>query len=161
MFVCTVSHEHTMFDLIREGSALFVLVPIGYDDDADRDVSYYASVGVDVAGGGGTEMFFAIIEADHETGADYRYWSGRDTSSFILGRDRDRVLDAICLSAQLLIDSGLPDELDVTTYDEHPPNKAVIKHFAVMSVFERNGYEIQTADPYHGRRHWRMVRSNG
>lgn len=161
MFICTVSHEHITFELIREGSAHLVLVPIGYDDAEERDVSYSAAVGMDILAGGSSELFFNIIEFDHDTGEEYRFWSGRDTSSFILGSDRDRVLEAVCFAAQILIDNGAPDQFDVTTFDESPPDHAVIKHFKVMSVFERNGYAITTLEPYLMKRHWQLVRSKG
>lgn len=161
MFICTVSAEHTTFEVIHDGSSHLVLVPIGYDEDDGRDISYFASVGVDVVAGGGSEMFFTILEVDHQTGAEHRYWSGQDTDTFILGSDRGKVLAAVCGAAQMLIDHGAPDELEIVTYDAHPPDKAVIKHFKVMSVFERNGYDIQTFDPYHGRRVWRLVRAKG
>lgn len=161
MFVCTVGSDHVTLEVVRNGSSHSVLVPIGYDVDDGRELSYFAAVGFDVTAGVGSEMFFTIIEVDHEIGGRHDYWSGQDTNAFILGSDRDRVLDAICCAAQLLIEYGAPDELEVITYDAHPPDKAVIKHFKVMSVFERNGYEIQTFDPYHGRRLWRLVRAAG
>lgn len=158
MFVCTLGAGHITYDVIQIGSSVVVLVPIGFDREDDSDISYFASVGVDVTAGGGWEMFFHILEYDHHTGAEHRYWSGKDTEAFIVGHDRARVLDAVCGAAQALIDHGSPDEIEVVTYDADPPEKAIIKHLTVMSVFERNGYRIKTFDPHHGRRIWILIR---
>lgn len=158
MFVCTVSQDHMTFETLPGASSHTILVPVGYDIDDGRDSSYFAAVGLDVLAGGGCEIFFSIMEFDHTNNSRYEYWSGRETSSFILGSDRDDVLNAVCCAVQMLIDSGAPDEIEISTHDANPPDKAVIKHFRVMSVFERNGYHIRTFDPYHGRRIWLLTR---
>jgi hypothetical protein len=154
-FVCTFSAAHMSFDVVSEGSATSVFIPIGYDDQAD--ISYFASIGIDVLAGGMSELFFHVVEQSHETGAARTYWCGKDTT-FIVGHDRALVLDAICAGAQLLVDVGTPEMIEVTTYDENPPEHALIKHFRVMSVFESNGYTISTFEPYHGKRLWKLKR---
>jgi hypothetical protein len=154
-FVRTISPDDFQFETFKTGNAWLVVVSIGYDDGLD--ISYSLVVGLEPAAGGAVEYFFQIVEAERETGVEYVYWSGKDTR-FLKQDDRKIVLAALLTATSALLTSARPERVEMITHSPDLPDKALVKHLSIARVFESCGYEVHTADPYHGKRVWWMER---
>lgn len=154
-FVRTISPDDFQFETFKNGNAWLVVVSIGYDDEFD--ITYSLVVGLEPAAGGAVEYFFQIVEADGETGGEHVYWSGKDTR-FLKKDDRKIVLAAVLTATRMLLTSASPKRVEMITHSPDPPDKALVKHHLIGKVFASCGYEVHSADPYHGRRVWWMER---
>jgi hypothetical protein len=156
-FVCTVAEEVFRADFFENGSSRAAVINIGYDDATE--IGYSLAVGLEpLAGGGGDEYYFHLIEVDGRTGAEHIYWSGRDVR-FIPKPDREHILRAVLALTGHILDRFRPERVFCCTFDENPPEDALLKHFLIAHVFEECGYKVRTADSYHGKRIWWMERS--
>lgn len=156
-FICTARGEHFSADVFQDENACSIVVDIGYDDEKDCD--YKVVVGLEPQAGGGAEFYFHIIEIDGETGRDYPYWSGRDVARFIGPADRHEIMCVILTLVQVLLQTARPERVECVTHDANPPDAALLKHRAILEVFSECGYNVITADPYHGKRVWWMERT--
>jgi hypothetical protein len=80
-FVCTARESEP--ELIDDA----VVVPIGYHDAEPKSYSLLIAFD-DLPGGVGEEFFFCVVEANTETNAEVRYWSGQDVAKFASASDR-------------------------------------------------------------------------
>jgi hypothetical protein len=156
-FVCTVENVVDL-EIFRSGSSSAIVFRVGHDDDQQNMKTYSAVLGLTPQGGGDLEFYFHLLEVDDETGAEYIYWSGKDVAKFIGPADRHRILEAILAATAELLTRIAPQKVHCCTHDQHPPDRALVKHFLIANVFEECGYEVHTSDPYHGKRVWWMER---
>ena len=158
-FVCTVDREKGMGTFFTRGEAFAVLIPIGYDDDFDVDKSYNLLLAFDPMPTGELDFTFIIVEHDGETDTEYPYWSARDVSHFIGRDDRALVMSTLLGALRHMLDSHKPSFVHMCTPEADAPEKADEKFIRIADLFERCGYVVRVADPYHGRRIWWMERS--
>jgi hypothetical protein len=153
-FVCTISDESFSTEVFINGSSTGCVINVGYDDTSDKGFSVV--VGLETAPGGGHEFFFFLLEVDGGTGAEHPYWCGKDVAKFIGKDDRNQILRAILGVTEFILTEIKPKSVNYCTHDQNPPEEALVKHFLIANVFEECGYEVRTADPYHGKRIWWM-----
>lgn len=142
--------------LFQNGNAYAVIVSVGFDDEHDK--SYSIVIGLEPQAGGTQEFYFHIVEADGETGEEVTYWSGKDVARFIDKADRELIRAVLLTETERLLHYVRPERVEVITYDENPPDRALVKYFLIGDAFQRCGYEVHTADPYHGKQVWWMER---
>jgi len=156
VFICTVGSGDVHVDYIKREFGYAVLVPIGYSEDGQYN--YFVQTAFSELPGGELEYYFNVIEVDGVNNNEYFYTSGWDTRILIQGDDRLKVLSAICAATRHLIMAVKPQQCMRCTNDAHQPDKALEKHYLISKIFEEAGYEVVTADPFHGRRIWWMIR---
>jgi hypothetical protein len=150
-----VRWSQSVAEVVRRGNAQLIIVPIGYDDTDDK--SYSLFIVLDMEPGGDRNLSFCIVEYDGETDSEYTYWSGRETR-FICGDDRALVKAALLCAVEHLLNTVQPARVHMCTIDADSPEKAQVKNFEIVRVFEICGYAVHTADPYHGQQVWWMER---
>ncbi|MDP4022365.1 hypothetical protein Q8W71_07010 [Methylobacterium sp. NEAU 140] len=122
-------------------------------------MSYAAVVGLDSLPGGGSELYFHIVEADGSTGGERLFWSGKDTGFITDVSDRRAVMDAVLLGLGQLLARVAPPEFRWFTHDERPPKKALLKFAAIRRAVEGCGYTVSSSRLPLGRRAWHAVRA--
>jgi hypothetical protein len=157
-FVGVIQEDIFQADTFREGRSWAIIVNIGYDDE--RPLSYSIVVGLSPMAGGPIEFYFHMVEADGETGEEHIYWCGRDVAHFIPPESRSIILATVMTATKALIENACPQRVEMVSYDEDPPAKALVKHFLIGRVFEQCGYTVRTADEFHGKRVWWMERNS-
>jgi hypothetical protein len=155
-FVRVLNEEEFQAETFRSGNSWSIVVNVGYDDE--KPISYSLHVGLSPMAGGPIEFYFQIVEFDEEYESEHAFLSGKDTACFLKGDDRKIVLWAVLTAAHMLLEAAKPERVEYVAYDPDPPEKALLKHWLIGKVFEESGYEVSTADPFHGKRVWWMVR---
>lgn len=130
------------------------MVPIGYDDDEPE--SYSLLIAFDTMAGGGAEFFFCVIEQNHETNTETRYWSGLEVAKFTSDEDRTFILGALLDGTRELLQHNSPKLVFCCTHDSGLPQKALIKHLLVAQVFETCGYVVEEQPIFLGKNSWWM-----
>ena len=159
-FVCTANTDSWHADVFKRGSSFLVNVPVGYDNENGKDLNYFVSVALEpMAGGGGDmEYVFRLVEVDGVAKDEREFRSGRDVSAIISREDRAAILRVVLAATRSLILHATPDKVFMNTYDAYPPDSALVKYEAILTIFKASGYRVETSDPYHGRRCWWMER---
>jgi hypothetical protein len=155
-FVCIIKDDQFQADIFRNGNMWAVIVNVGYDDTEDK--RYSAMIGLEPSAGGRVEFFYNLIEADGETGAEHVYWCGKDVAAFIEPKDRELILNVVANETLNLLRAAKPERVEYVTHDSMFPKKALAKHMVVIEACRTAGYEVFTADTYHGKRVWWMER---
>lgn len=158
-FVCILDREKGMGTFFTRGEAFAVLIPIGYDDDPDQDRSYNLLLAFDPMPTGGLDFTFSLVEHDGETDSEYTFWSSRDVALFIERDDRALIRATLLGALRHMLDSYKPTYVHMCTMDAYAPEKADEKFIHIADLFERCGYVVRVADPYHGQRIWWMERT--
>lgn len=155
-FVCTVKKETFDAEVFQHGNSYAAVINVGYDADSDR--GYSLVVGLEPMAGGELEYFFHILETDRKIEYKQDYWCGKDVAEFISKEDRQAILQVLVSATCEMLDLVRPEKVNYISHDVNPPDKALVKHGLIASGFERCGYQVHTADPYHGKRVWWMER---
>lgn len=155
-FVLTLSDQEQSATVNARGTDIVVIVPLGYDDV--RPLVYSLMLGLSPMAGGDLEYFFCIIEANSQDNTETQLWSGVDTRHLFSREDRNAILKGLLGATEMLINAAKPAKVTMCTIDTGAPEKADRKHLLVARMFETCGYDVQCADPYHGRRIWQMER---
>ncbi|MBB2678694.1 UNVERIFIED_ORG: hypothetical protein GGI61_002254 [Rhizobium esperanzae] len=157
-FVCTLHPDHpvTLTQLKSEAGQgeTIVRIPIGVDDENETVFSVFVCLAT-VVGFGELrhELVFHVVAA-HLDGEDF-FSDGAETRYIISDSgDRRRVLEAIGLATEMLIDEVAPLEVIMTTHEPNLPPKALQKYGFIGSILIRQGYIPAHPDPYHGRHIW-------
>ncbi len=151
-FVCVLDASDVDCDTFKNGDAWTVAFRIGADKELN--LNYFAQVGLEIRGGGGLEYYFNIVKVDGDDSSEHTYWSGKETSSFIIVSDRERILNAICRATVWILSCAQPQEVYRITYDEHPTEKSLKKHELICEAFRQAGYQVVRGDPYGDKRIW-------
>jgi hypothetical protein len=133
-----------------------VVVPIGYDDMEPK--SYSLLIAFDMTAGGDAEFFFCVIELNHETNEEIRYWSGLDVAKFANLADRAFIRHALLGGTEILLKHKSPDRVFCCTHDSDLPDKALLKHLLVAQTFKTCGYSVTNEPICLGKYSWWMER---
>ena len=152
VFVCTLNPENLDYEVFKRGVAYSVLFRIGFDET--KKCNYFAQIGLESMAGPDLEYYFNIVEVVSNNRGERIYWSGNNTSRFILKDDRLRVLNAIYQATIGLLDHAKPLSVYRCTYDENPPDRSLEKHYCISKAFEEAGYGVVMGDPYGSKRWW-------
>ena len=155
-FVCSIASDTYRADTIRNGNAYLSVINVGYDDQ--ENVSYSLVVGLEPLAGGDYEFFFHLVAANGDDGSEHPYWSARDVATFIGREDRARIRAVLLTATHSLVETARPDRVECVTYDENPPDRALVKYFLIAEVFRGCGYAVTSPDPWHGKHIWWMER---
>jgi len=156
MFVCTINPQTCHADVFRNGDSYAVTVPVGYDNA--RDINYFAMIGLESMPPGELEYYFCILEIDGTDKTERRIWSGRCIPEDITDENRRDMLRVILTTTATLLNSVKPIRVFRCTRDADMPDRALEKHYEVSQIFTNCGYDVRTADGYHGKRAWWMER---
>jgi hypothetical protein len=104
-FVCTAVRQKYHFDAFRDEERLAITVPVGYDDESDRN--YFMVVGLDVTPPGVLEIYFHLLEVNGETKGEQIYWSGKDVI-FISKADRALILSLVLDAITAILNAVKP-----------------------------------------------------
>ncbi|MCW2317972.1 hypothetical protein M2322_003537 [Rhodoblastus acidophilus] len=150
--------EETTFqsDVFRDGNEWAVIINIGYDDELP--LNYSLVVGLSPMAGGDLEYYFYMVEADSANDREEIYWCAQRVARLVPAEDRVIVLGSLLTATKALLDNARPERFDMVTRDANPPEKALVKYHLIGSVFEACGYNVNVADPWHGKRIWWMER---
>jgi hypothetical protein len=133
------------------------IVDVGYDNESARD--FKLEVGLSPLGGGELEFYFYLWAVDGQTGEITPYWCGRDVAQFVSRENRAEIRAVLMTLTRDLLETARPGTVHYVTHDANPPDEAMLKHEAIIKVFEDCSYEVHTADPWHGKRVWWMERA--
>jgi hypothetical protein len=57
-----------------------------------------------------------------------------------------------------MLSKARPINAFMVSYDENPPDKAIIKYDILLLIFKHLGYKVERGDDYHGKYVWTMER---
>ena len=158
MFICTLADSAEVTELHGNGEFIYSM-PVGYDDQTHNVFSALVIFSPLAGYGDGTgyELVFRLVETSIVTDQDVVYWDGLHTKRFLSNRDdRSAVLKAIGAVIASHVDRHRPYAVDMVTFVDDLPAKALEKYNWIASLFAYNGYNLGPADPYHGRWIWMM-----
>lgn len=159
-FVCTAVRQTYHFDVFRGGDGYAITFPIGYDDDHTKDLNYFAMIGLESVPPGDLEYYFCVLEIDGIDKTERPIWSGKELPTDISGSARREILCLILLATANLLNTVKPERVFRCTHDADMPDKALEKHQEISQIFRDCGYNVRTADSFHGKRTWWMERKS-
>lgn len=131
---------------------------IGENDSPARTYSIFTSL-MPMPPGNAMEFAFCLLEVEQESGAEYRWWDGRETRNLIHAQqDRERCVGVILTCLRTLLAEVQPKDIFMQTCTSGLPDRAMVKYHRVLETFGQLGYSITEAPEYHGRRSWWMER---
>jgi hypothetical protein len=136
------------------------IVRIGENDDPARTYSLVCSFQPIVIGPPFTlEFSFCLLEVEQGSGAEYRWWDGRETRGVVVPKqERERCVNVILTCLETLLAEVRPKDIFMQTCSGDLPDRAMVKYRRVLETFGQLGYSITEAPEYHGRRSWWMER---
>lgn len=152
------SDEQLEFSFFENGSDAVVTSQVAYNAELDITYSTFCSLSPTVGAEVGTfELTFSIVEYEHYTDYEYVINDGLETKNKIADADQRAIfMSAILCSVEILLEKISPNVVNMITYNENLPDKALKKYTDILSVFYKNGYAGGATDPYHGRTCWLM-----
>lgn len=158
MFIYTLEESTDIVQLA--GTSEYVYrAAIGYDDETQHVYSALVIFTPHPAYGDGSccELVFRVIESNHDGSYLGEFPDGLNTRRIIVEpAQRAGVLDLVCYMVECHIDAVLPPAVEMVTYAENLPEKALEKFQRIASIFSGKGYRAGPADPWHGRWIWMM-----
>lgn len=154
-FECTVDIVHSVlhYDVFRQGEEYSVLIRVG--KDVENKLNYFLNVGLSPTGGG-SELYFNIIEVNSLTGEEVVYWCGSETKSIIDEECRGIIILILLKIVDAIINSAKPEYVYLIPREPALPEKAMIKYMRIVHVFHTRSYTVRKTDPHRGRRMWTM-----
>ena len=156
-YVNLLTDQGFTFELFKRDANYSLKALIGYDDIEDVSYSLYVTLD-DLPGGEDKELRFFILEYDGATDTEFLYFSAKDLAVKIPRHDRDPIRACLLRAIEDLIKLARPKRVFVCATDIYAPPKADRKFVLIADLFASCGYEVRTADPYHGQRVWWMTR---
>lgn len=137
---------------------ILATVPIGHDPENGH--LYSAHVGLirlkPFEGPNNSELMFDIIETNDD-GSQF-IDNGLETLHFLVGPDRNAVLEVICGVTANLVSQRQPDAIVMTTSQSNLPGKALRKYKYVSEAIRSAGYEGGEGNSFNGQRIWMFVK---
>lgn len=155
-FVCTINGTWAQVAGIDWGDESTLVAGIGHDDR--EPISYSVVVGFQEAPGE-VEFVFYLVADNEATSEARQYWGGKETP-FIVGQDRQRVMQVAIAATRLLIEHRRPARFFMITYEADLPPKALIKSELLCKVFTSSGYRVSDSYTYHGKVCWTLERGD-
>jgi hypothetical protein len=144
--------------IVRHGETVYIQVTVGHDDIELKAYSVVVLLGP--LAGGDSELVFYLVEADGETDTEHEFWSGKDVARFIPREDRKVIVTAFRSAAAHLLQKCQPRRVFCCTFDEKPPEKALVKYTSIFSAFEECGYSVVRNPPSQGKVSWWLERTD-
>jgi hypothetical protein len=144
--------------ILENDLEILAIVPIGHDSSID--VQYNAIVTLirlePFDGDYKAELMFDIVEAAPE-GSTY-FYDGLDTEKFLLGGDREVVLEVICSATENIVAQRQPDAIVMSSFQTNLPDKALVKYMGVSNAIRGAGYEGGEGNTFQGQHIWMFVK---
>jgi len=146
---------------LENSSEAIARVPIGRDLTTGTQYSIFValiSLVDEDFGEGAMEIIFEVVAID--AGNPIYHLDGRETKTFLIGRERTKVLDAICQCVHLLVKLREPPLVHMGTSSGPTPKKALTKYNAVSRAIRDAGYTGGPADRYDELDIWMFIKDD-
>ena len=134
-------------------------VPIGHDEDLGVQYSVHVTLITlehESYGEDSMELSFDVVAIGSEEPT--YICDGRDTSHFLVGEERSKVLGVVCSCTVGLLESRKPMNVHMSTMYGPTPRKALTKYSILSHAIRSAGYKGGRADGYEGLDIWMFVR---
>jgi len=157
-FHFTLKDDGTRLETVSNQDQTIAFVDLGYSDDGFSYKIMITLCSVPAMPPGHREVHFVIIEVD-DNFSIRKHTNGLSTKIFLVGSNRNDVLEAIALVTARLAKLTECEVLSINTNETYLPEKALKKFDYICAVLCLDGFDGRRVDSFHGQEQWQLKKN--